>query len=154
MIRNALNAAPIQRDLVEFPLQFHGALRDIAGPVNNQADYRPFGLYQRSLRSQMKEDDTAALRHFDRFFIHRPQHRNGRNAGTFQATHNPRKRHFGIKAAQFIDRVPKDPWDNDYQFTCDGTAIEVISPGPDGEFDSPDDISSKGDAEGDKDADK
>lgn len=52
-----------------------------------------------------------------------------------------------LKAAQFIDRVPKDPWDNEYKFTCDNTKIEVISPGPDGEFDSPDDISSSGDNE-------
>lgn len=47
-----------------------------------------------------------------------------------------------LKAAQFIDRVPKDPWDTEYQFKCPGdkAAIDVISAGPDGEFDTPDDI--------------
>ncbi|MEX1365095.1 MAG: type II secretion system protein GspG [Nannocystaceae bacterium] len=47
-----------------------------------------------------------------------------------------------LKAAQFIDRVPKDPWDKEFQFKCPGekAAIDVISAGPDGEFDTPDDI--------------
>jgi general secretion pathway protein G len=34
----------------------------------------------------------------------------------------------------------KDPWDHDFQIDCDGTEIKVRSAGPDGEFDSADDI--------------
>jgi general secretion pathway protein G len=33
-----------------------------------------------------------------------------------------------------------DPWDHDFQIECDGTEIMVRSAGPDGEFDTADDI--------------
>lgn len=34
----------------------------------------------------------------------------------------------------------KDPWDHDFQIECDGTDLTVRSAGPDGEFDTADDI--------------
>ena len=34
----------------------------------------------------------------------------------------------------------RDPWDHEFQIDCDGTDIKVRSAGPDGEFDSADDI--------------
>jgi general secretion pathway protein G len=34
----------------------------------------------------------------------------------------------------------KDPWDHEFQIECDGTDISVRSAGPDGEFDTVDDI--------------
>lgn len=52
-----------------------------------------------------------------------------------------------LKAAGFINRVAKDPWGNDFQFKCPGekSAVDVMSPGEDGEFDTPDDITNYGD---------
>lgn len=37
-------------------------------------------------------------------------------------------------------KATTDPWDNEYRIECDGTEITVISAGPDGEFDTDDDI--------------
>ncbi len=37
-------------------------------------------------------------------------------------------------------KATTDPWDHPYRIECDGTDITVISPGPDGEFDTEDDI--------------
>jgi general secretion pathway protein G len=34
----------------------------------------------------------------------------------------------------------QDPWNHDFQIECDGTEINVRSAGPDGEFDTADDI--------------
>jgi len=34
----------------------------------------------------------------------------------------------------------KDPWDHDFKIDCDGTDINVHSAGPDGEFETEDDI--------------
>ncbi|TPV93380.1 MAG: prepilin-type N-terminal cleavage/methylation domain-containing protein [Myxococcales bacterium FL481] len=49
-----------------------------------------------------------------------------------------------LKAAGIVRRVNKDPWGNDYRFNCDGehAAIEISSAGPDGNFDTDDDINS------------
>lgn len=49
-----------------------------------------------------------------------------------------------LKAAGIVRRVNKDPWGNDYRFACDGehAAIEISSAGPDGNFDTDDDINS------------
>ncbi|HEX5138873.1 MAG TPA: hypothetical protein VFY93_18020 [Planctomycetota bacterium] len=40
-----------------------------------------------------------------------------------------------------IRRSGKDPWGNDYGFEPDGDAVVVYSAGPDGEFDTDDDLS-------------
>ncbi len=37
-------------------------------------------------------------------------------------------------------KATTDPWDRAYRIECDGTEITVISAGPDGEFDTDDDI--------------
>jgi general secretion pathway protein G len=37
----------------------------------------------------------------------------------------------------------KDPWDHDFKIECDGTDINVHSAGPDGEFETEDDIPKK-----------
>jgi general secretion pathway protein G len=37
----------------------------------------------------------------------------------------------------------KDPWDHEFQIACDGTEIDVVSAGPDGEFETEDDIPKK-----------
>jgi general secretion pathway protein G len=37
----------------------------------------------------------------------------------------------------------KDPWDHDFKIECDGTEIDVASAGPDGEFETEDDIPKK-----------
>ena len=37
-------------------------------------------------------------------------------------------------------KATTDPWDRPYRIECDGTEITVISAGPDGEFDTDDDI--------------
>ena len=37
----------------------------------------------------------------------------------------------------------KDPWDHDFKIECDGTDINVASAGPDGEFETEDDIPKK-----------
>ncbi len=37
----------------------------------------------------------------------------------------------------------KDPWDHDFLIECDGTEISVKSAGPDGEFETEDDIPKK-----------
>ena len=48
-----------------------------------------------------------------------------------------------LKTAGIIKKVSKDPWDNDYKIVCDGGDIKgVASAGPDGEFDTNDDINS------------
>ena len=50
----------------------------------------------------------------------------------------------------FLDRLPKDPWDNDYQFANPGThnvnGVDVWSMGKDGESGSEDDIGNWEDA--------
>ncbi len=48
-----------------------------------------------------------------------------------------------LKAAGFISRVAKDAWGNEFQFKCPGekSAVDVTSPGEDGEFGNADDIS-------------
>ena len=53
-----------------------------------------------------------------------------------------------IKAAGFINRLSKDPWGGDYEFTCPGekTNVDVISAGPDLELGTDDDITNYGDA--------
>jgi type II secretory pathway pseudopilin PulG len=33
-----------------------------------------------------------------------------------------------------------DPWQNDYRITCEGTVVHVASAGPDGDFDTEDDV--------------
>ncbi len=38
------------------------------------------------------------------------------------------------------NKATTDPWDRPYKIECDGTDIIVISAGPDGEFDTDDDI--------------
>ena len=38
------------------------------------------------------------------------------------------------------NKATTDPWDHPYKIECDGTDIIVISAGPDGEFDTEDDI--------------
>jgi len=38
-------------------------------------------------------------------------------------------------------RSGKDPWGNDYDFETDGDAVVVYSAGPDGEFETGDDLS-------------
>ena len=57
-----------------------------------------------------------------------------------------------IKAAGIASKVSKDSWGNDYEIKCEqggGDAIEVRSPGPDGQPGTEDDISSRADeAEG------
>jgi general secretion pathway protein G len=52
-----------------------------------------------------------------------------------------------LKAAGFIARVSKDPWGGEYTFTCPGekSAVDVISPGEDGEVGTADDITNYGD---------
>lgn len=47
-----------------------------------------------------------------------------------------------LKAAGFIARVSKDPWGGEYEFKCPGekTAVDVTSPGEDGEVGTADDI--------------
>ena len=47
-----------------------------------------------------------------------------------------------LRASGYITKAPKDPWGNDYEFTCDGerAEVEVLSPGPDGEAETDDDI--------------
>jgi hypothetical protein len=37
-------------------------------------------------------------------------------------------------------KATTDPWDHAYRIECDGTEITVISAGPDGQFDTDDDI--------------
>jgi len=61
-----------------------------------------------------------------------------------------------LKAAQFISRVAKDAWGNEFKFKCPGekTSIDVMSPGEDGEFGTPDDITNFGDVNEEEDADK
>ncbi|MEM9457655.1 MAG: type II secretion system protein GspG [Myxococcota bacterium] len=56
-----------------------------------------------------------------------------------------------LKAAGFIARVSKDPWDGDYQFKCPGekAGVDVISAGEDKEFGTPDDITNYDVDEGD-----
>ncbi|MCH9683071.1 MAG: type II secretion system protein GspG [Deltaproteobacteria bacterium] len=58
-----------------------------------------------------------------------------------------------LKAAGFISRVAKDAWGNDFQFKCPGekAAVDVVSPGEDGEFGTADDIANyEEEAEADK----
>jgi len=38
------------------------------------------------------------------------------------------------------NKATTDPWDHPYKIECDGTDIIVVSAGPDGEFDTEDDI--------------
>lgn len=42
----------------------------------------------------------------------------------------------------YLRRLPQDPWNNDYQLRNPGKAnkIDIVSAGPDGEFDTEDDI--------------
>lgn len=40
-----------------------------------------------------------------------------------------------------LKRGGKDPWGNDYAFEPDGDGVAVFSAGPDGEFDTDDDLS-------------
>ena len=42
-----------------------------------------------------------------------------------------------------IRRSGKDPWGNDYAFETDGEQVTVYSAGPDGEFDTGDDLASR-----------
>ncbi|MFH0803442.1 MAG: type II secretion system major pseudopilin GspG [bacterium] len=39
-----------------------------------------------------------------------------------------------LKWRQYMDKIPKDPWGNDYIYLCPGThgALDIISIGPDG----------------------
>ena len=43
---------------------------------------------------------------------------------------------------KMIDKstATRDPWDHEFQIACDGTEIDVKSAGPDGEFETEDDI--------------
>ena len=55
-----------------------------------------------------------------------------------------------LKSAGIIKKVSKDPWDNEYKIVCEGNDIKgVASAGPDGEFDSNDDINSWDEDKGD-----
>ena len=47
-----------------------------------------------------------------------------------------------LRASGYLNKTPKDPWGNDYEFLCDsrGTEVQVMSPGPDGEVETEDDI--------------
>ena len=38
------------------------------------------------------------------------------------------------------DVLPQDPWNNDYEYSSDGKSFRIISWGPDGEFETEDDI--------------
>ena len=44
----------------------------------------------------------------------------------------------------YIDRLPKDAWDHDFEYVCPGKkhphSIDIISAGPDGQFGTDDDI--------------
>ncbi len=55
-----------------------------------------------------------------------------------------------LKASGVAAKVTKDPWGNDYQIKCPGekTSVDVISAGPDGQFDTEDDIANYQDEEG------
>lgn len=49
-----------------------------------------------------------------------------------------------LKAAGIASKVSKDPWGSDYELKCpggEGRSVDVISPGPDKESGSEDDIS-------------
>ncbi len=45
--------------------------------------------------------------------------------------------------------IPKDPWGNDYVYTCPGkldpNGYDIVSPGPDGKMDTEDDITNQTD---------
>lgn len=47
-----------------------------------------------------------------------------------------------LKAAGIANKVGKDPWGHDYEIKCPGekAAVDVTSPGPDGEVGNDDDI--------------
>ncbi len=49
-----------------------------------------------------------------------------------------------LKAAGTLDRIPNDPWGNEYVYKCPGeklkNGVDVISPGPDKELGNQDDI--------------
>lgn len=49
-----------------------------------------------------------------------------------------------LKAAGFVNKVGKDPWDNEYEFKCPGdknqNSVDVFSAGPDGQPGNEDDI--------------
>jgi general secretion pathway protein G len=49
------------------------------------------------------------------------------------------------KGRNFLDELPKDPWDNDYRILAGDRAneFEIVSIGPDGTENTEDDISSK-----------
>jgi hypothetical protein len=55
-----------------------------------------------------------------------------------------------LKAAGFINKVGKDPWDNDYNFKCPGEknagGVDVWSAGPDATEGNEDDIDNFADA--------
>ena len=62
-----------------------------------------------------------------------------------------------LKAAGIVDKISKDPWGNDFEIKCPGekTSVDVISPGPDGELGTPDDIANYHDEVGeDEDRDR
>ena len=48
------------------------------------------------------------------------------------------------KSGGYLERLPKDPWGNDYVYECPGrlnpSSYDLISPGPDGKAGSEDDI--------------
>jgi general secretion pathway protein G len=47
--------------------------------------------------------------------------------------------------APIIQRVPKDPWSNDYQFERDRASFRIYSMGPDGSRGGNDDVCMEGD---------
>ena len=56
-----------------------------------------------------------------------------------------------LKAAGFVNKVGKDPWDNEYEFKCPGeknpNSVDVFSAGPDGTPGNEDDITNFGDGD-------
>lgn len=47
-----------------------------------------------------------------------------------------------MRAAGFVSRVPKDAWGRPFRITCPSEhGVDVVSAGPDGEFDTADDLS-------------
>ena len=51
-----------------------------------------------------------------------------------------------LMQAGFINKISKDPWGGDYEFTCPGTKsnVDVVSGGPDLEVGTEDDITNYG----------
>lgn len=46
-----------------------------------------------------------------------------------------------LRASGYLTKTPKDPWGNDYEFECENAdGVKVVSPGPDGEAETDDDI--------------